>query len=105
MKVLPMSDDPVRTHVRAHGRWWSFQEFMIRAGSQGPIDEVDFRGVHSARTTAEVLEAIAEARAIVIGPSNPVISIGPMLALAELRTALKDTPRRSLRSAQWCAAR
>jgi LPPG:FO 2-phospho-L-lactate transferase len=92
MKVLPMSDDPVRTHVRAHGRWWSFQEFMIRAGSEGPIDEVDFRGVRSARATAEVLEAIAEARAIVIGPSNPVISIGPMLALAELRTALKDTP-------------
>jgi LPPG:FO 2-phospho-L-lactate transferase len=88
-RVLPMSDGPVRTRVQAHERWWSFQEFMIRGRAEGPVDEVQFAGARSARASAEVLEAIARARAILIGPSNPVISIGPMLALADLRQALQ----------------
>jgi LPPG:FO 2-phospho-L-lactate transferase len=87
-RVLPMSDSPVRTRVMAQGRWWSFQEFMIKARGEGPIEELDFRGVRAASATPEVLDAIASARAIVIGPSNPVISIGPILALADLREAI-----------------
>jgi len=87
-RVLPMSDRPVRTWVRAHGRVWPFQEFMIRAGGKGPIEDVDLRGVHAAAPSQEVLDAIAGAGAIVIGPSNPVISIGPILALPGLREAL-----------------
>jgi LPPG:FO 2-phospho-L-lactate transferase len=89
-RVLPMSDQPVRTRVLARGRWRPFQEFMIRARSEGPVDEVEFRGAAAAHPTPEVLAALAEARAIVIGPSNPVISIGPMLALARLRKAIQD---------------
>src|SRR5205823_185185 len=77
--VLPMTDQPVRTRVMAGGRWWPFQEFMIRSGGVGSVDEVDYRGARAARPTPEVLEAIASARAVVIGPSNPVISIGPIL--------------------------
>ncbi len=88
-RVLPMSDGPVRTRVQAHGRWWPFQEFMIRGGAEGPVDEVQFAGARAARASSEVLEAIASAGAIVIGPSNPVISIGPMLALEDLRKALR----------------
>jgi LPPG:FO 2-phospho-L-lactate transferase len=87
-RVLPMSDDPVRTHVRAGGRWLPFQDFMIRAGGRGPVEGVELRGAGAARPSPEVLEAVAEARAIVIGPSNPVISIGPILALPGLRDAL-----------------
>ena len=87
--VLPMSDGPVRTRVQAHGRWWPFQEFMIRGGAEGPVDEVQFAGARAARASSEVLEAIASAGAIVIGPSNPVISIGPMLALEDLHKALR----------------
>jgi LPPG:FO 2-phospho-L-lactate transferase len=87
-RVLPMSDRPVRTWVRAHGRVWPFQEFMIRARGEGPIEDVDLRGVRSAAPTDEVLDAIASARAIVIGPSNPVVSIGPILALPGLCEAL-----------------
>ncbi len=89
--VLPMSDDPVRTVVHAGGRPWPFQEFMIRAPSSAAIAELEFQGSRSARPTSEVLEAIASARAVVIGPSNPVISIGPMLALPQLRAALTQT--------------
>lgn len=89
-RVLPMSDDPVRTHVRAHGREWPFQEFMIVGRAAGPVEGLEFRGAEQARPTPEVLEAIAAARAIVIGPSNPLLSIGPILALPGMRAALRD---------------
>ena len=89
-RVLPMSDRPVRTWVRAHGRVWPFQEFMIRAGGKGPIEDVDLRGARAAPPTDEVLTAISAAEVIVIGPSNPVVSIGPILALPGLRDALRQ---------------
>ncbi|HST39402.1 MAG TPA: 2-phospho-L-lactate transferase [Conexibacter sp.] len=88
-RVLPMSDDPVRTFVRAQGREWPFQEFMIVGRAAGPVEGLEFRGAESARPTPEVLEAIASARAIVIGPSNPLLSIGPILALPGMREALR----------------
>jgi len=91
-RVLPMSDRPVRTRVLAHGRWWALQEFLIQGRGQGPIDDVDLRGASSAPATPEVLTALASARAILIGPSNPVISIGPILAVAGMRAALDASP-------------
>lgn len=91
-QVLPMSDRPVRTWVRAGGRARPFQEFMIRGGGQGPIEDVDLRGIRNAAPTPEVLEAIATARAIVIGPSNPIASIGPILALPGLADAIGASP-------------
>ena len=91
-RVLPMSDSPVRTRVMAGGRWWPFQEYMIKAGGDGAVEDVEFRGVANARPSPEALEAIATARAIVIGPSNPVISIAPILAVPGIRAALKDSP-------------
>ena len=51
-RVLPATDDPVRTHVRAAGRWWPFQEFMIRHGAQGPVEGVEFRGADDGRAHA-----------------------------------------------------
>ncbi len=90
--VLPMTDSPVRTRISANRSWWSLQEFMIRAGSRGPIDDLDVRGIQAARATPEVLSALASARAIVIGPSNPIISIGPILQTPGLRAALRDSP-------------
>jgi len=88
-RVLPMCDEPVRTRVRAHGRDWPFQEWMILGRGAGPIDDVAFMGIEAAQPTSEVLDAIARARAIVIGPSNPVVSIGPILALPGMRAALQ----------------
>ncbi len=87
-----MTDTPVRTRVLAAGRWWPFQEYMIRAQSTGPVTGVDLRGAGTAAPTAKVCSAIATARAIVIGPSNPIVSIGPMLAIEGLRAALADSP-------------
>ena len=91
-RVLPMSDQPVRTRLMADGSWHSLQEFLIRQRGEGPIQDVEFRHARAAKPTPEVLEAIAGARAIVIGPSNPVISIGPILALPGLTDALAASP-------------
>ena len=88
--VLGMSDQPVRTWVSTPaGGWCAFQEFMIRRRAAGPLDGLEFRGVEQAQPTAEVLEAIATARVIVIGPSNPLASIGPILAVPGLAEALR----------------
>jgi LPPG:FO 2-phospho-L-lactate transferase len=62
---------------------------MIRMRAADPVEDVDVRGARAATATPEVLEALSNARAILIGPSNPVISIGPILALRDLRAALE----------------
>jgi LPPG:FO 2-phospho-L-lactate transferase len=90
-RVLVPSDDPVRTRVRAGGRWHAFQEFMIRERAAGPVEDVEFRGADAARPSPRVLEAIAGASAVIIGPSNPVISIGPILAVPGIGDALSAT--------------
>ena len=86
--VLPMCDEPVRTWIRSGEEWRPFQEFMIRTRAAGPVQGVELRGIEHARPTREVLEAIAGARAIVIGPSNPLVSIDPILAVPGMRAAL-----------------
>jgi LPPG:FO 2-phospho-L-lactate transferase len=88
-RVLPMCDEPVRTWVDGT----PFQEWMIRAGGKtgAPVTEVEFRGADAAKATPEVLAAILGASAVVIGPSNPVISIGPILSVPGVRDALADT--------------
>jgi LPPG:FO 2-phospho-L-lactate transferase len=87
-----MSDDRVRTAVRTPVGWIGLQEFLIRRRGRGPVQDVRFAGAPAARPTPELLEALAAARAIVIGPSNPVISIGPILAVPGVREALADAP-------------
>lgn len=91
-RVLPMTDEPVRTWVQCRAHWTPFQEFMIRAGAAGPIQNTRVRGIDKAQPTPEILAAIASASAIVIGPSNPVISIGPILSVPMMRQALLDSP-------------
>jgi LPPG:FO 2-phospho-L-lactate transferase len=91
-RVLPMADRPVRTRVLARGAWHDFQAFMIRERGAGPVDGVEYAGVEAASPPAAALEAIAAARAIVIGPSNPVISIRPILAVPGMAAALRSSP-------------
>jgi LPPG:FO 2-phospho-L-lactate transferase len=89
-RVLPMTDQPVRTRIRSAGAWRPLQEWLIRDRAAGPIDDVGFAGAPAASPTADLLAAIARADAIVIGPSNPIISIGPILAVPGIREALAD---------------
>jgi LPPG:FO 2-phospho-L-lactate transferase len=89
-RVLPASDDPVRTWVRTTQGWRSFQDFMIRMGAAGLVEGLEFRGAEDAAPSPAALEAIGQARAIVIGPSNPLASIGPILAIPGVREALAE---------------
>jgi LPPG:FO 2-phospho-L-lactate transferase len=91
-RVLPMSDDPVRTHVRTPTGLRPLQKFLIVDRSAGPIEDIVLEGIDAARPTPEVAEALATADTIVIGPSNPVISIGPILAVPGIRPALREAP-------------
>jgi len=87
--VLPMSDDPVRTWVRTGvSGWCAFQQFMIRERAAGIIEGLEYRGAEQARASEQALAAIARASAIVIGPSNPLASIAPILAVPGIRDAL-----------------
>jgi LPPG:FO 2-phospho-L-lactate transferase len=91
-RVLPMTNQTVHTQVQARGSWHGLQQFLIAEQGKGPVDGVRLIGIEEARPSAEVLEAIAGARAIIIGPSNPVISIGPILELSGVYEALLEAP-------------
>jgi LPPG:FO 2-phospho-L-lactate transferase len=88
-RVLPMSDQPVRTRVLVRGGWVPFQEFMVRDHGEGPVDGLELHGIEAATAPAAVLEAIGAARAIVIGPSNPIVSVRPILAVPGLADAVR----------------
>ena len=89
LDVRPMSDDPVATIVHTTEGEMHFQEFWVARGGDPDIEDVEFRGAAEAAPTPTVLDALAEP--VVIGPSNPVTSIGPMLALDGVRAALDET--------------
>ncbi len=82
--ILPMADVPVRTEVRTDEGWLDFQEYFVHRHQAPTVHEVRFRGVDEARITPEVAAAIAAAEVVVIAPSNPIVSIGPLLAVPGL---------------------
>ncbi len=85
--LLPATDDELRTFVVTPAGTFSFQEWFVARGHRDEVDDVDVRG-HS-RAAPGVLEALAMADLLLIGPSNPYVSVGPILAVAEIRTALQ----------------
>lgn len=89
-RVLPMSDDPVRTAIEVDGRRaLPFQEYLVKNGGRGRVTAVRFRGIRAARPAPGVLGAIRDADAVILPPSNPIVSIGPILALRGVREALR----------------
>jgi LPPG:FO 2-phospho-L-lactate transferase len=91
-RVLPMSDAPVRSKVMTAAGRRDLQEYLIVDGGAAEVQGVELEGIAEAKPTPEVLAALAEAEAIVIGPSNPVISIGPILAVPGMREAIAASP-------------
>jgi LPPG:FO 2-phospho-L-lactate transferase len=89
--VLPMSDDPVSTVIETPEGRLEFQEYFVRRGQRDEVLAVELRGIEDARPTAAVRAAIPRADAIVICPSNPVVSVGPILALPGMREALASS--------------
>jgi LPPG:FO 2-phospho-L-lactate transferase len=88
VRIMPMSDDPVPTHILTDDGEIHFEEYFVRRRAQDAVRGVRFVGVEQARPAPGLLEAIATAEAILIAPSNPVVSVGPILALPGVRAAL-----------------
>lgn len=86
--VLP-TDDRVQTRIRTDGGWISFQEYFVRERCAPEVREIRFEGIEAARPTPEAIEAIGRAGLIVIAPSNPLVSIAPILAVPGIDEALR----------------
>ena len=87
-RLLPMSDDPVRTRVLTPDGLLDFQDYFVRRRFEPPVEEVRFEGAADARPSPEAAAAILSAECVMLAPSNPIASIGPMLAVKGLRDAL-----------------
>jgi LPPG:FO 2-phospho-L-lactate transferase len=95
--ILPMSDDPVRTDVRTDDGWLEFQDYFVRRHQEPEVHKVRFRGAESAAAAPGVVDALDAAATVVIAPSNPIVSVGPILAIAEIRAALDRARGRGIR--------
>jgi LPPG:FO 2-phospho-L-lactate transferase len=91
-KILPMTDDRVETRVGVAGGEISFQEYFVKQCWQPEVKRVTYAGIESSRPASGVIESIYRATAVILCPSNPVTSIGPILAVPGIRSALKATP-------------
>lgn len=92
--LLPVTDDRLRTHVGTAGGELSFQEYFVGRQHSVPVTGIRFEGAGSARPAPGVLDALADADHIVLAPSNPIVSIGPLLAVPGIRDALAARRRR-----------
>jgi LPPG:FO 2-phospho-L-lactate transferase len=90
-RILPMSDDRVETRVETPLGELSFEEYFVRERHQVPVHRVRFLGAERARPAAGVLDSIEHADAVLLAPSNPITSIGPILAVPGIREALRAT--------------
>jgi LPPG:FO 2-phospho-L-lactate transferase len=90
-RVLPATDDAVRTTIETRDGTLGFQEFFVRERWQPEVRSVIYAGAREAHASAVVVESIREAAVVIIAPSNPITSIGPMLAIHDLRDALRCT--------------
>ncbi len=94
--VLPMSDDPVRTRVRTDEGWLDFQDYFVRLHQAPEVHQVSFDGAATASASPEVIAALDLAEAVVIAPSNPIVSIEPILAVPGIRVAVERARRRGV---------
>jgi LPPG:FO 2-phospho-L-lactate transferase len=90
IRLLPMSDQPVATHVRTPAGLLHFEEYFVRRRAEDEVQDVIFVGVETARPAPGVLDALKQAEAILIAPSNPIVSIGSILAVPEIHDVLHE---------------
>jgi LPPG:FO 2-phospho-L-lactate transferase len=86
-----MSDQPVRTRILGPDGWLAFQEYFVREKAQVSVRQVEYAGAAAGRPAPGVLEAITSADAVLVCPSNPVTSVGPILAMPGIVDALRTT--------------
>ncbi len=93
-RILPMTDATVATEVRTADGWLEFQEYFVHRRQEPEVLELRFQGIDAAAPTPEVLAALSDATAIVVCPSNPLVSVGPILAVPGMREAIEAARRR-----------
>lgn len=92
IRILPMTDDPVATMITtAAGERIHFQDYWVRRAAADPVAAVELQGADVARPAPGVIEAIRHSEAVLIAPSNPIVSIGTILAVPHIREALRET--------------
>ena len=91
-RILPMSNDPAPTRLRTSAGELSFQEYFVKLRQQPEVLEVDLSAAEDSQPAPGVIEAIINAQGVIVAPSNPMISIGPILAVPGIRDALRNTP-------------
>jgi len=91
-RLVPMSDDPVRTEIRTPDGWLGLEEYFVRERCAPEVLDVAYRGADMARPATGVIEAVGAAEAVIVCCSNPVTSIGPILAVPGIADALGHTP-------------
>src|SRR5262249_32680070 len=92
VRIIPMSDDPVRTMIRTPSGRLTFQEYFVREKALVDVVGVDYDGAPAASPAPGVVDAIRGAELIVVCPSNPMTSVGPILAVPGIADALAATP-------------
>jgi LPPG:FO 2-phospho-L-lactate transferase len=95
-RVLPVTDDPVRTMIATGSGLLSFQEYLVKHRGRPRVERVVYRGARKARPAPGVLAAIEHADIVLVAPSNPFVSIGPMLAVPGVRKALRSAASRTV---------
>jgi LPPG:FO 2-phospho-L-lactate transferase len=88
-RILPATDDTLRTHVVTPAGTFPFQEWYVGRGHRDEVDAVEYEGAADARPAPHVLETLEAADVILLAPSNPYLSIGPILAVGEIREAIE----------------
>jgi LPPG:FO 2-phospho-L-lactate transferase len=91
-RMIPMSNNPAPTRLRTSAGMVSFQEYFVKLRQEPEVLEVDLSAAERAAPAPGVVESIMEADAVIVAPSNPLISIGPILAVPGVREALRKTP-------------
>jgi LPPG:FO 2-phospho-L-lactate transferase len=95
-RILPMSDGPVRTRVRTDDGWLDFQDYFVRRHHEDAVRELRFQGIEDAVPTPEVAAAIDTADVVVFAPSNPFVSIGPILRLSGVAKGIREARGRGV---------
>jgi len=90
-RLVPMSNDPVQTVVLSGSVRWGFQEYFVKRGTRDEVTDVLFEGHEDAEPAPGIVEAIENAGRVVICPSNPVLSINPILSIPQIKTAMSNT--------------
>lgn len=88
-RILPMTNDKFETWIKTHAGWMHFEEYYVRRGCRDEVRGVQFRGADSARPAPGVLDALRDADLVIVAPSNPIVSIGTILAVHDIRETLR----------------